>query len=411
MRRNDMRVRTTRGARGAIAVLIGLAIVTLLLMVGLVIDLSHLFIAKSELQNAADACSLAGAHELDDHSADLLARATQAAKLAGGRNRVDLQRDPVAIADAEITFADTLAGPFNRTVSQNTAYIRCAPQETSPRSVVLSFMRVAGITDWKLSAESVARMVPPSGSCAIPLAMCTLTSGSDFVVGTWYSGRLPAGGATTGNYDWIRFAGQGAKDLADILTGDGFCASPEHVDVQGGVSSGVASAAWNTRFGLYGGTLKDPASARPDLTGHAFTPVQKDNKGHDIPGSGTWTRTAPQDAYPEFLTKRAAFAPYDMNSILDPNGSPASLPGSAKPLTAAEHESYGKSRRMVAVPVIRCHDWKPNGKDLEVVSWACALMISPIANTDQVSLEYRGLKDSADCGGSSNTGTNPALVK
>jgi Flp pilus assembly protein TadG len=410
MRRNDMQVRSPRGARGAIAILVGLSIVALLLMVGLVVDLSHLFIAKSELQNAADACSLSGAHELDDHSADLLVRATQAAKLAGSRNRADLQHAPVAIADAEITFADTLAGPFTRAVTQNTAYIRCAPQESNPISVVLSFMRVAGITDWKVSAESTARMVPPTSSCSIPLAMCTLTSGSDFVVGTWYTGKLPAGGATTGNYDWIRFAGQGAKDLADILTGDGFCGSPEHVDVQGGVSSGTASAAWNTRFGLYGGSL-DPALARPDFTGYAFTPVQKDNKGIDIPGSGTWTKPAPQDAYPEFLNRRQAFAPYDVNSILDPNGKPSNLSGGAKPLTAAQHQAYGKSRRMVTVPVIRCHDWQPNGKDLEIVAWACALMISPIADTDQVSLEYRGPKGSADCGGAANTGTNPALVR
>lgn len=45
--------------RGAVAVVVGLTIVMLAGMVGLAIDGGHLYLTKTELQNASDACALA----------------------------------------------------------------------------------------------------------------------------------------------------------------------------------------------------------------------------------------------------------------------------------------------------------------------------------------------------------------
>ncbi|UUZ47585.1 pilus assembly protein [Massilia sp. B-10] len=52
-------LRTPRRQRGAIALLFGLTLVVLLAMHGLVLDLGHLYVLKSELQNGADAAALA----------------------------------------------------------------------------------------------------------------------------------------------------------------------------------------------------------------------------------------------------------------------------------------------------------------------------------------------------------------
>ena len=50
--------------RGAVAVLVALMLVVLIGAAGIVLDLGRLFVAKTELQNAADACALAAAREL-----------------------------------------------------------------------------------------------------------------------------------------------------------------------------------------------------------------------------------------------------------------------------------------------------------------------------------------------------------
>lgn len=389
----SMRGRRRQG--GAIAIVIGISIVTLVLMIGLVLDLSHLFIVKHELQNAADACALSGARELTNLTEGALERATGAAVTAGAHNRAQLQRDAVAIDGLqEVKFSDAFAGPYEHAITPNTKYVRCSPHETNPKSVAMWFMQVAGIFERSLSAEATAKVNAGEALCAIPIAMCTLDAAEDFVTGQWYSGRLGAGTATTGMYDWVLFQGQsGASDPAEMLSGEGFCARVDKLDGKGGSAGGITAQAWNTRFGLYGGTYQDPALYRPDWTGYAFTP-------------STWPNPPPQNAYPEFLGMRTLHRPYAPGSL------PGNLPGGAAPIAAAQHEQYGRNRRMVAVPIIRCHDWAPNKKDLDVVKWACALMIAPITGPDEVRLEFRGLEGTEACAATpTGPGTGPLLVK
>jgi len=68
---NRMAARRTgpRRQRGVVSVMIGVTIMMLLLMLGLVLDLGHLYIVKTELQNAADSCALSAARELATVSA------------------------------------------------------------------------------------------------------------------------------------------------------------------------------------------------------------------------------------------------------------------------------------------------------------------------------------------------------
>jgi len=50
---------------GAVAIIVAICLVVLIGMLGLVLDLGHLYVTKTELQNAADAASLSGAERLD----------------------------------------------------------------------------------------------------------------------------------------------------------------------------------------------------------------------------------------------------------------------------------------------------------------------------------------------------------
>jgi Flp pilus assembly protein TadG len=45
--------------RGAVAIIVGLVLAVLMGFAGLALDVGHLYVEKTELQNAADACALA----------------------------------------------------------------------------------------------------------------------------------------------------------------------------------------------------------------------------------------------------------------------------------------------------------------------------------------------------------------
>jgi hypothetical protein len=89
--------------RGVVAIIVGLSLFILVGMLALVVDLGHLYIAKTELQNAADAAALAGAKELDGTPAGVTAAVGKAIDLAE-QNEYDFSR-PV-----DITIADMWVG-------------------------------------------------------------------------------------------------------------------------------------------------------------------------------------------------------------------------------------------------------------------------------------------------------------
>lgn len=74
--------------RGAVAVIVALSLVGMIGFVGLALDLGKLFVAKSELQNSADACALAAARELTGANANQLKLAEAAGKATGEQHKV-----------------------------------------------------------------------------------------------------------------------------------------------------------------------------------------------------------------------------------------------------------------------------------------------------------------------------------
>ena len=64
-RQQGFRARFKPRQQGAVAIIVAICLVVLIGMLGLVLDLAHLYVAKSELQNAADAAALSGAKRLD----------------------------------------------------------------------------------------------------------------------------------------------------------------------------------------------------------------------------------------------------------------------------------------------------------------------------------------------------------
>ena len=79
--------RARHRSQGAVAIVVALCLFIFLAVLGLVIDLGHLYVVKTELQNAADACALGAARELNDLSTGATERAKAAGITAGVSNK------------------------------------------------------------------------------------------------------------------------------------------------------------------------------------------------------------------------------------------------------------------------------------------------------------------------------------
>jgi Flp pilus assembly protein TadG len=297
IRRQGLRAKFKSRQQGAVAIIVAISLTVLVGMIGLVVDLGHMFIIKTELQNAVDSCALAAARELDGAS-DALLRAESAGIAVGQKNKVDLQAEAVSILPDNVKFSANLSpnsAYLSRLGGANSATSKYAMCTLSQSGVVMWFMQVMGFGNQTVAATAVATLAPSQTTCAVPIGVCAQGSPPSFglVTGKWYSGKFGSGSGGTGSYNWIDFSppagapaggacdsfpGNGADELKCLLTGVGQCQLPPVgtlVGKQGG-TNGLA-AAWNSRFGVYGPGGYNATSAAPDFTGLAYTP--------DVPAS------------------------------------------------------------------------------------------------------------------------------
>ena len=93
-----------RAERGSILATSALGMLSLLLAVGLGVDISHLYLAKNELQNAADAAALAGASGLDFSPGGITAATDRA---VAEMNKYEFDNDQVTFPRANIRLLQT----------------------------------------------------------------------------------------------------------------------------------------------------------------------------------------------------------------------------------------------------------------------------------------------------------------
>lgn len=384
-----------RSQRGAVAIIVGICIVVLVGMIGLVVDMGHLFVFKTELQNAADSCALAAAKELDGGS-DALTRAQSAGITVGQQNKADLQGAAVSISPANIKFSATLSPNSNYltlAAGANPATAKYAMCTLNRTGIPMWFMQVMGLGNQTVAAVAVATLSPSQTTCAIPIGVCKQGSGANFglVTGKWYSGKFSAGSGGTGSYDWIDFTppGGGASELKDLLAGAGQCNLPPvgtPVGEQGQVTG--LTDAWNSRFGVYkNGGPYNATTAAPDFTGLAYT-------------TATWPHAdpaTPQNAYSgtpdsgstlNYLAGQTARSPYQST---DPSA--IGLPP-FRVSTVATHTQYGANRRIAVAPIVDCAALSSPTQTVPVLGYACVLMLNPISGPTNVILEARGLASS-----------------
>lgn len=412
--------------RGAIAIIVGLSLVVLVGFAGLALDLGRLYVNKTELQNAADACALAASRELTCSTAPCpasnLTNAQDAGIYVAGLDLRDFQSQAVNIAPADVRFSTVLA-PNSSYVSiaggadPASKYVMCIARSTG---IVPWFMGVLGIGAQDVSATAVATLAPAQTNCGIPMALCSKgpATGSPpygLNVGQWYGGLQDSANGATGNFNWVDFTPPqgGAVELKNLLLGNGICnMSVTNPVGQTGMAQGAITA-FNSRFGLYknGGGNPQATEAPPDYTGYAYTSAAN--------GNPTYSWPAGSNAMSDFLVKRSTHDPYGaINSPPNPSG--LKFPGHTS-APASTLASLGADRRMVTSPIVDCTGWAGGSTTTPILAWACVLLLHPIEGpTNPVWFEYRGLSSdpgspcatSGTVGGPGSVGPQvPALVQ
>jgi hypothetical protein len=276
--------------------------VAMTLAAGLAIDISHLYLAGTELQNAADASALAGASMINGFSGGITAAVDKAVAI---QNRYEFGDNLATINRSDVRFGVNLSDLQNgegygeaaaEAIADRIRFIKVTvppkPIYTPFASVVLAQAKV-NLTRTAVSGLSVGMselcdvVIPLSatqddmthtplnivGSCSNTWAF---TPGCKYVIRSSPNGAGNNGqgdvnsndnsNISPGNYLALSFVGNGASDLR-LALGDApdICLKPgDEVSTKPGVNAGPVRQGLNTRFGEYQGGGLDPATFPPD---------------------------------------------------------------------------------------------------------------------------------------------------
>lgn len=159
--------------KGAVAIVLGLSIVTLFAMGGVVLDLGHLYVAKSELQNSADAAALAAAQRLNETAAGITNARNNAIAIAA-QNNFNFSNS-VTLTTTNVEYGPSPSGPW---VNYATAFasptgMTFVRVDTGPQVMDTYLMRVVGPAFNTVSTFGMAvaghfvNDVTPIGVCAV----------------------------------------------------------------------------------------------------------------------------------------------------------------------------------------------------------------------------------------------------
>jgi Flp pilus assembly protein TadG len=240
-----------KGERGSVLAMSAFGMLALVLALGLCVDVSHWYVVKAELQNAADASALAGASALNSSPAGIDEAQKRAVALM---NNYEFNNTGVTIDDDSVKFAVNYGGPYVSAADAKSAAanIRFVSIDIPPKAVGVYFAASAvGKSSIDLSQKAIAGMsVPPNVFCEwIPLSVIDDTA-NPMLPGSTYTIR-----AAPGNYQILAPTGKGGSAAReDLAHGVNECAEPGTVytvDTKPGVSAGPVRQGLNTRFDDY----------------------------------------------------------------------------------------------------------------------------------------------------------------
>jgi len=257
-----------KGQRGSILALSAVAMLSILLAAGLGVDISRFYLAKNELQNAADAGALAAASALNSSASGISGAKARALQ---EMNKYNFNNSNVSLQEADVRFSVNLEGTY---VDFTTAYnapgnIRFVKVTTPQLSIPVSFAAMVLGNSRNLSATATAGLSIPLNTFCNFIPLSVIDYDVPMVPGQTYTIRADTGGSPSpGNYQILAVAGPGGVDVGfGIGAGVDACASPGAtyaVDTKPGLTAGKVRTGLNARFDDYQGSQLDPVTEPPD---------------------------------------------------------------------------------------------------------------------------------------------------
>jgi Flp pilus assembly protein TadG len=268
--RSIKQAETRKRERGSILATSAIGMLAILLAVGLGVDISRLYLAKTELQNAADAAALAAVSALDTSPAGITKAVNRA---VASMNNYDFNNTSVTFPRTNVLFATTLNGTYMEeglaTAPATAKNIRFVKVTTPASAVPVSFAVSVLGNSKNLEATATAGFSVPLNRICNFLPVSVIDYGTPIAPGQTYTFRAgPTGSVSPGNYQILAVAGEGGKDVRiGLAAGVDRCASPGEeyaIDTKTGVTAGAVRQGLNTRFDEYQTSQVNPDDMPPD---------------------------------------------------------------------------------------------------------------------------------------------------
>ncbi|HVF68162.1 MAG TPA: pilus assembly protein TadG-related protein [Pyrinomonadaceae bacterium] len=292
MKRTQTEVYSDRkGERGSVLAISAFGMLALVLALGLCVDVSHWYVVKAELQNAADASALAGASALNSSPGGIDEAQKRAVALM---NNYEFNNTGVTITPESVKFAVNQGGPYVSAADAKglADNIRFVSVDIPSKEVGVYFAASAvGKNSVALTQKAVAGMsVPPNVFCEwIPLAVIDDPL-NPMIPGMTYTIRAaPGSSVSPGNYQILAPTGKGGSAAReDLAHGVNECAEPGtvyNVETKPGVAAGPVRQGLNTRFDDYSAGMSAD-DYPPDV--NVKENITWDQYSNATPGSSNW---------------------------------------------------------------------------------------------------------------------------
>jgi Flp pilus assembly protein TadG len=395
--------------RGAVVVLVAVALGAVILMAGLALDSGHLFLNKTRLQNTVDAAALAAAKTLDDTGNTGLA--TAEALQAFGNNASAAGNRELSTAYASGNGSIQVTVEYSATLPPFTAGAASGPyvRVRATGFVMPSWLvRVGGIFQKTTAAVAVAGpRTLNSGStvCNVsPMMVCgDAAAGAPGYFG--YTPNAPAvlkkstpggqSGVGPGNFQLIQLGGPGADIVRENMAGSyGACiAGGTAVQTQTGNEAGPVAQGLNTRFGEYSGPMNNAqATYPPDVIVDGQTPALnavQNGQSYDVYQQGV------------HITASNINVLYDYQQYVGDLQNPGTY--DYQPINEGGIGAF--ERRVLAVPVGDCSGTVNGQGSVPLLGFACFFLLQPAEQQGNDSFVYGQFVP--DCSVTGTPGPNP----
>lgn len=263
-----MRATKRDGERGSVLATATLGMLSLLLAIGLGVDISRLYLAKTELQNSADAAALAGASALNGSPSGITFAADRAVQTM---NNYEFNKTGVMIPRSNVLFAVNLDGPYmsEGDAAASAKNIRFVQVSTPSAPIGVTFAGSILGDKRNLSATATAGLSVPINVFCNFIPLSVIDYDIPMTPGNTYTIRAGTGNSPSpGNYQILAVAGPGGVEVEfGIGAGVDACAeagATYSVDTKPGLTAGKVRKGINSRFDDYQGSQLDPDLYPPD---------------------------------------------------------------------------------------------------------------------------------------------------